>query len=278
MPESRFTFHKIVNDVAWQRQLRDRHVHEGTPAGVDLSLNKAVIRPISRETAAQIILKYEWLGTMQSSSLHFGLFFGPYVAGVTCVALRSSGVACPGIGVQYGVSQDDVCILVRGACVHWAPPGANSKLVSWTCKLLAKQKAGKIILAFADEDAGEIGTIYQACNWAYIGRSAYNVAFVSPAKRAYNRRMIGERAKQDGVSFRAVTTALANNGWTKQAEQTKHKYAFVLDKSDAVLVKRVEALRLPYPKRVQCAGSVVGNTPDVQSGDGGSTPTPALHE
>ena len=88
-----------------------------------------------------------------SSSLHYGIFFGNECGGVCCVAINGTGTAGPFIANQFGIERKHLTILVRGACVHWAPTGANSKLVSWTARLVAKEGA-KIMLAFSDDDAG----------------------------------------------------------------------------------------------------------------------------
>jgi hypothetical protein len=62
-----------------------------------------------------------------------------------------------------------VC-LARGACVHWGHPHAASFLISRACKLAHEQFGWRIFYAYADPMAGEIGTVYQACNWLYLGR------------------------------------------------------------------------------------------------------------
>ena len=159
----RLTFRDKANGRAWQKALRDEYLHEGTP-DVDLRLKGAKVRRVSRKMAERVILKYEWLGTMGNSGLHYGIFFGDYCAGVCCVALNGSGTAGNTVHLQFGLQRSDVATLVRGACVHWAPSGSNSKLVSWTCRLLERDSAAKLVGAYSDSDAGEIGTIYQACN------------------------------------------------------------------------------------------------------------------
>ena len=88
---SRLTFRKKAGAVCYQKQLRDQFIDEGVPPVPHLDLKRAVVRPVSRKTAEQIILKYEWLGTMAQTSQHFGVFFGPFCAGVCCVGTHCSG-------------------------------------------------------------------------------------------------------------------------------------------------------------------------------------------
>lgn len=249
---SRSTFRELAHSVAWQRQLRDRYLLEGTPPVPDLTLKHGVVRRVRRRIAAQIILKYEWLGTMAQTGYHYGLFFGPYCAGVCCVA---AGFASGGVNAhhEFGLAGHELAVLARGACVHWAPPGANSKLVAWTCRLAATDTGAKLMIAYSDTDAGEIGTIYQACNWVYIGRGRPTRQFVAPNGRIYDQKIIYDTRRRQGtlrtVSWTAQREAFLAAGWREQLSNPKHKYVIVLDKSDTDLVQRIHAMRQPYPRR-----------------------------
>ena len=84
---SRLVFRGKCDGVAWQKQIRDKYISEGTPDVPHLDVKKAIVRPVTRNLAKQIILKYEWLGTLVPAQLYYGIFFGNYCAGVTCVSL-----------------------------------------------------------------------------------------------------------------------------------------------------------------------------------------------
>lgn len=246
----RKTFREATTTIAWQKQLRDRYNSEGVPPVPHLDVSRAIVRPVSRRLAEHIILKYEWLGTMSPTSYHFGIFFGEYCAGVSCVG-GSACTAGTNVHLPFGIERDELLILARGACVHWSPKGTNSKLVSWTCKLLAKQRLGKLVIAYADTDAGEIGTIYQACNWIYIGRgeSRRDGQIIAPNGRIYDIRNVSIWAKKSGVTWREQLDAMIDAGWRLQDANPKHRYVYILDKSDKALIERVESMRMPYPKR-----------------------------
>lgn len=247
---SRLTFRKATSAVAWQKQLRDNYLGEGVPNVPHLDVGQAVVRPVGRKLAEQIILKYEWLGTMSSTSYHYGIFFGDYCAGVTCVG----GSSCTG-GMNnhkfYAVKRDEFLILARGANVHWSPNGANSKLVAWTCKMLSRSNAGKVVVAYSDTDAGEIGTIYQACNWTYVGKSSKLKQWVSPIGRVYDWAYLNSLRTAQGKRFSRKTyhNLLLENGWTLQSANPKHRYVYVLDKKDKGLLRHIESMERPYPKR-----------------------------
>ena len=114
---------------------------------------------------------------------HYGIFFGPYCAGVSCLS-GAEGTGGVNVHKPFKVSRSELAILGRGACVHWAPTGTNSKLVSWSCRIMSRNTKIKIIIGYSDNDAGEIGTIYQACNWVYIGRGSSTYQFIAPNGRA----------------------------------------------------------------------------------------------
>lgn len=248
-PPSRSTFRETATHVAWQKQLRDRYTAEGAPPLPHLDLKRAVVRPVSRNVAAQIILKYEWLGTMATgANRYYGLFFGDHCAGVTSFA--PAGFNLPALAKTFAVAGADLAYLGRGACVHWAPTGANSKLVAWSLKYETK-RGGKLAVAFADTDAGEIGTIYQASNWWYIGAADQGwPQWVSVTGRTWSYNQFTKWYRDGHLEHQAAIDLLEANGWHRQTSNPKHRYVFILDRTDTALVARIAAMRRPYPKRL----------------------------
>lgn len=250
---SRLTFRDKATGVAWQKQLRDKYLDEGIPPVPHLDVGKAIVKPVSRKLAEQIIVKYEWLGTMAQTGYHYGIFFGLFCAGVCCYAV-GGGTGGVNAHREFGIKSDELCVLARGANVHWSPKGANSKLVSWACKLLKDNyPKGRLVVAYSDTDAGEIGTIYQACNWIYIGKGVSVEQFIAPNGRIFDKKIVYDIRRKHGmlntVSWRQQRKALIDNGWIQQSSNPKHKYVYILDKRDKALIRRVEAMRQPYPKR-----------------------------
>ena len=269
----RLSFHEPQQNIAWQKQLRDQYVSEGAPP-VDLDIKTAIVRPVGRHLAEQIILKYEWLGTMSLTRWHYGIFFGSYCAGVTCVG-GSDVTGGVNNHLFYRVDRRELLILARGACVHWAPPGTNSKLVSWTCRMVAKASHAKVIIAYADTDAGEIGTIYQACNWIYIGRGSSTRQWIAPNGRVYDQKYPSNLRTRDGKKLprQLYVQEMKRLGWREQESNPKHRYAFILDRSDKALADHMAALRQPYPKRGR---GETDNAPHSNEELGGASPTRPL--
>lgn len=249
---SRLTFRDAVDGIAWQKQLRDSYANDGAPAGVSLNLKRARVRPVSRKLATQIILKYEWLGTMAQTGIHYGIFFDSYCAGVCCFA-AGGGTGGVNSHKEWGVKRSEFVTLARGANTHWSPPGANSKLVSWSCKLLAKNTGSKIVIAYSDTDAGEIGTIYQACNWVCVGRGASTNQWIAPTGRIYDQKLPYDLRRKDKFKLprSAYVKRLREAGWVEQKSNPKYRYVYVLDQQDKALIDLVESKRVPYPKRMR---------------------------
>jgi hypothetical protein len=127
------------------------------------------VEAIPRAEAREVILRYEWLGTMGSASTA--------TYGLRAPAGELLGVSV--FGWNSSVQARDICgrehrelavSLERGACVHYAPPHAASFLISRAVKLATADHGWRIFYAYADPAAGEIGTVYQACNWLYLGQ------------------------------------------------------------------------------------------------------------
>lgn len=256
MATSRLTFREQT-EVCWQKRLRDQFNEEGCPPVPHLSVKQSHIRLISRQSAEQIILKYEWLGTMAPTGQHFGVFFGPYLAGVTCFA-KGYAVGGTNIHKPFGVQQKELAILARGACTHWAPPGTNSRLVSISSRMLLKTTPCKLIIAYSDSDAGEIGTIYQACNWVYIGKGSSTQQFVSPQGRVMDQKLPWDIARRLKLTRADVSQHLKSEGWTVQQSNPKGRYIYTLDPE---VKRQIEKMRQPYPKRPISIGSDALTTP-----------------
>lgn len=244
---SRLTFRERAGDKCYQRQLRDQY-NALPPVGASLELKQARVRPITRRLAKQVILKYEWLGTLPSVCTHYyGIFFGLHCGGVTCLGVGSKG-ANISAHQEWGLKHTELAYLTRGACVHWAPPNTNSKLVSWTCRLIGQRTAARLVIAYADTDAGEIGTIYQASNWICVGRGGATRQWVSPRGAIRDQKLPYDLARQRGGTRGQWVNALLRKGWHRQLSNPKYRYVYIL-KSDPVLEQRVRNKQVEYPRR-----------------------------
>ncbi len=169
---------------AHQRLIREQRAQQASDANLfgewwhdlDTDIAKATVREVSRETAEKVILEYEWLGCMPAVVWYsYGIYFDGHLGGVVCYGpeysenlgrqARERGRKCADWS-RYGY-EGKMILLSRGACVHWAHPHAGSKLIRASMKLLPERF--EVVTATVDAAAGEVGTIYQAAGFVYVG-------------------------------------------------------------------------------------------------------------
>lgn len=174
---------QISVGTAHQKIVRDRLATEDpAPLGLTLpvKIERAVLQQVSFQQAKSIILQYEYLGTMPSGfRCAYGIFWQGYCGGVVvCGSPNPMQIANSVFGGKW---QDQVMQIHRGACVWWAHQHSASRLIGYTMRELSKENKWRIAIAFADPNAGEIGTVYQATNWLYCGWTAKRPDYVDAA-------------------------------------------------------------------------------------------------
>jgi hypothetical protein len=239
-----------VTGTAHQRIVRDRLEVEDLGGlfgrwweSLDLSIATAEVREIDHATASTIILRYEWLGTMPAVTLHcFGIYFGGALGGA--VVYSPEYAENLGVWDRYGYT-GKIILLARGACAHWAHPHAASKLIRQSMRLLPRRY--EVVTATVDADAGEIGTIYQACGFDYVGRMRSDNPLSRTSTATRTAGMI-DGVMVAGRSYRRKA-ALASKVITK----SKARYFAFRGSKKAQKVHRaaLAPLARPYPKRDQ---------------------------
>jgi hypothetical protein len=173
--------------------------------------------------------------------------------------------ATPNLGRPYNLQQDECVELVRIALAHHKT--SVSRIAAIAIKFLKRSNPRlRLIVSFADQSQGHHGGIYQAGNWIYNG-SGQEATFYKIHGKLTHPRSIGAKgliqnihgARRIDPHARAVLIP------------GKHRYLMPLDSE---MKKKILPLSRPYPKR---AGSDTKDTPGFHPGEGGSTPTPALH-
>jgi hypothetical protein len=240
---------------AHQRIVREEKAKTEPTPNVDLSPKNAVVKPISRKECEKIILEYEWLGCMPAiAKYYYGIFFGEHLAGVVAYGTEYSENL--GVWDKFGFT-GKMILLARGACVHWAPSFAGSMLIRRSMDLLPPEY--EVVTATVDELAGEIGTIYQACGFYYVGcmraknpntKKAGKVRFgVLIDGKLYGSRSI--RAKIGSQRKEDILKAFPNSKIEFVEQKAKSRY-FAFRGSKKTQKKYYQAIAHliePYPKR-----------------------------
>ncbi|MDJ0905393.1 MAG: hypothetical protein QNI96_05195 [Woeseiaceae bacterium] len=232
---------------AHQRLIREEKGQQVNRPVVPLSLCR--VEPITREQAEAVILEYEWLGTMPTGyRCAYGLV-GPddEVLGASVFANPPGSNSAALCGEEH---RSKVVCLARGACVPWSHEHAPSYQTAVACKMARRDHGWQIFVGYSDERAGEIGTIYQACNWVYLGvaRKGGRKVWVLPN----GDRLSTRAARSRYPEMKPITMEkMAPLGWSQEQEPDKARYVwFEGSKTDKKRLRR--ALRYPaqpYPKR-----------------------------
>ena len=248
-----------------------------------LNVDDFVYRPlITKEEkiqAKQFIERYEWLGNLTQYSTHyFGAFYQAELGGVIIFSMPNAFTKLLGEDTKK-IER----LISRGACASWTPKSLASQFLMWCIKWMVKNTPYRLFTAYSDPTAKELGTIYQACNFYYLGNnSGTTTRYINP----YTGKLVSDRffrqrtaykkyAKELGIVWQKnwtkpnginwdniptnIETQLRNYSKQKQqeAEQiifpSKHKYAYVLGASKLEtkrLRKDFEKRNkiLPYPK------------------------------
>jgi hypothetical protein len=116
----------------------------------------------------QFIKRHEWLCSMPLHPTHrFVAEYKGQLAGVIIFATPNAFSKLLG----EGTSQVER-IISRGACVSWSPRNTASAMLMYAIKWMVQNTPYRLFVCYADEEAQEIGQIYQACNFLYLGQSS----------------------------------------------------------------------------------------------------------
>ena len=113
----------------------------------------------------EFIKKYEWLGTMPNRPTHrFVAKYKGILAGVIVMSTPNSFS-----NILGSENRNIEKLISRGACSSWTPKNLASALISYSIKWMVKNTEFRVFSAYSDPEAKELGTIYQACNFYYLG-------------------------------------------------------------------------------------------------------------
>jgi hypothetical protein len=227
----------------------------------------------------EFIKKYEWLGKMSLQPTHiFTARHRGILAGVVVMDMPAAFSKLLGEDTRKMER-----LISRGACSSWTPKNLASSLVMFSIHWMVENTDYRLFTAYSDTEAKELGTIYQACNFYYLGKKSgarhqYELSegrWVSDryfrTRSAYKRsaKELGipwEASWQKGnaVYFHLMPDGVEDKikkhaqgkmvGLPKRELPLKHKYAYVLggDKRETKNLRNLFLKRnktLDYPKK-----------------------------
>jgi hypothetical protein len=226
------------------------------------SLVGATVKRIGKKEAASVILKYEWLQTMgRGIQACYGLTLNGELLGSNCFGTMGGkiGDIC---GPEY--AKQTVC-LMRGACAPHAPNNSASFLTRYACLQAYKDFNWQIFFAYSDtQDASEMGTIYQACGWHYLGEDlgraagSFHVDFESPDGEIATSYKLNHQRQKDYPFMRSLGWTpedgqmrpwLVAHGWKPIKRYGKKKWVWFEGPEKEKLRSLCRYNFMPYPKR-----------------------------
>mgnify|MGYP003111035832 CR=1 FL=1 len=189
-------FKNYSKDHCWQYEIRLQNLEDDLKAiGLSkdemekLSIGDFCFSYVGKEDKKQceeikhFIKKHEWLGNIPNRPTHrftARLKQNSALAGVVIMAIPNT------FGNLLGKDKDKnnlEKLVARGASISWAPKNLGSWLVSKSVKWMVQNTDFRIFTAYSDPEAKELGTIYQAMNWIYLGQTSGTAKqYLDPAK------------------------------------------------------------------------------------------------
>ena len=176
-------FKDLKENHCWQYEVRLRNTKKdlralgkSTTWSEDLRTDDFDFAYVDKAAKAQcaeikaFIERHEFLGILPNRPTHrftARLKDSGVLAGVVVMATPNS------FSFLLGKENRDIIKLVsRGASISWAPKNMGSWLVSRACKWMVQNTDFRCFEAYSDPLAKELGTIYQALNWTYLGQTS----------------------------------------------------------------------------------------------------------
>lgn len=254
--EEKSRFEQSMNGEAWQYKMRVAYAKEESVfpywEKYDLSISKSKVEEIEAIKAKTVIDKYEWLGCMPVGVKKcYGLFFPSkydnswLLGGVTVFSQEYAENM--GVWDKYGYT-GKIILLSRGVNLHFCPKNANSHLIMESIKQLPQKY--EVVTCTVDSLAGEVGTIYQSCNFVYVGVMRQTKQRVGVI---IDNKLYGSRALRQKLGTQKKEVILQNYPSARFVQQqSKGRYFYFRgDKRTRRDNKRkIADIIKPYPKRI----------------------------
>ncbi len=147
------------------------------------------------------IKRHEWLGTISQYTTHwFACYYKNILSGVILFNIPNA------FSKLLGEDTKELERLIsRGACISWSPKNLASSFLMWCIKWMVNNTSYRMFVAYSDPTANELGTIYQACNFYYIGqKSGTSERYINP----YNEKIVSSRFFRSTTAYKLYAKEL----------------------------------------------------------------------
>lgn len=201
-----------------------------------------------KREATEFIKRYEWLGTVGSYPTHwFKATYRGILGGVIIMGMPNSFSKLLG-----DKTKDIERLIARGASASWTPKNLGSNFLMWCIKWMVKNTQYRLFTAYSDPQAKELGTIYQALNFYYLGKnSGASVRCINPynpdkiiTDRAFRARSFYKRyAKDLGIAWQS--------NWCNSHSMLWENIPDDIEKQLREYSKKMfnESVKIPFPSK-----------------------------
>jgi len=160
----------------------------------------------------EFIEKYEWLGKLPNRPTHrFIATYHNIISGVVIMATPNT-FATNLLGNEKKYKNIEK-LIARGACISWSPYNLASWLLSRSMHWMVRNTDFRLFSAYSDPEAKELGTIYQALNFYYLGQnSGANILYLDP--------------KRQDLGWHSSRNHRHKSAWYRYANEIGHKNLF----------------------------------------------------
>lgn len=220
---------------------------EAEGVGVDDFVFAYVSDDAQKKECVGFIKRHEWLGTIPQYTTHY---FTARYKGLLCgVILMSVPNA---FSKLLGEGTDRMERLIsRGACISWSPKCLASTFLMWCIKWMVNNTEYRLFTAYSDPTAKELGTIYQACNFYYLGQKSGTVTrYVNP----YTGKIVSDRFFRQRSAYKKYASELGivwDNSWDVEGHIN---WSIIPDDIERALrnksrITQEQARRIEYPSK-----------------------------
>jgi len=239
---------------------------------------RIIVKPIGATDANRIVRQIHYSGkVVPNSKLHLGVFLDGKCGGAMQFGPSMRKDLIRPLVADTG--WNEFIELNRMAFADWLPRNGESRALGYAIRWIRKQYPHiKWVVSFADGTQCGDGTIYRASGFALTGIKENSQIAVNPHTGELMHKIA---AYHQGKEYEHAK-------WEK-SKGYMLRYIYFLDPTarDRLTVpilpfseidKRGAGMYKGKQRMQSCAGSIASDAPAIHAGEGGSTPTPALHQ
>ncbi len=207
-----------------------------------MSKPKLLVAPCEYKAAKYAVEKWHYSQSMPTPPV---VKFGVWENDTYIGAVLFSRGANKNLGKAYGLVATQVCELSRVALsTHFSQ---TSQIVSICLKLLKKEFLDvELVYSYADSNQDHVGSIYQAMNWIYTGKTPNSFKYQTSSGKILHQRQVSVSGQKP--QYGEMRNVPKISDCVKIPQEGKYRYLYPLNRA---MRKQIEPLALPYPKKTE---------------------------